>query len=367
LKKIVIHDFSGHPFQFELSTKLVDYFNLFHLYAKDETGPKASFSSNKSVNVKAISLNKPLPKNSPFKRLFWEINYFFKLRNELKSIKPSLVIFSNTPPIILFLIIFSLPKLKWIWWVQDIFSYAALKLSILPKFFRPFAFKIFYFLEKMIAKKALHLICISDSFKKYFKNEKHKISVIENWSISIDNKYTFHTKSNCLIYAGTIGKKHFSRNFTDTIDFFLENGFKFILVSSGIYANKVSSKFNSHKNFYKFDFLSKNKLAEKFKESSMAFFVLEKDALDVSIPSKVYTYIKYELPIFGLINKNHHTAKIIKNNDFGEINNIQSFLKKITNDKWLINYKERVKKYNINYNNIKSKHKPFLEIINKYI
>lgn len=367
MKKIVIHDFSGHPFQFELSTKLATYFKLFHLYAKDETGPKASFAENKSVNVKAISFNKPLPKNSPLKRLFWEINYFFKLRNELKKIKPSLVIFSNTPPIILFLIIISLPKLKWIWWVQDIFSYAALKLSILPKFFRPFAFKIFYYLEKKIAKKALHLICISDSFKKYFKNENHKISVIENWSISIDKKYIFHKKSNCLIYAGTIGKKHFSNNLTETVQFFLDNGFKFILVSSGIYANKVSNQFKTYKNFYKFDFLSKNKLAEKFKEASIAFFVLEKDALDVSIPSKVYTYIKYELPIFGLINKNHHTAKIIKNNDLGEINDIHNFLKKIKNDEWLNKYKKRVKKYNIHHNNIKSKYKIFLDIINKYI
>ena len=48
-KRILIHDFSGHPFQLELSKELTKHsYTVFHVYFDNGQGPKGDFINSKN-------------------------------------------------------------------------------------------------------------------------------------------------------------------------------------------------------------------------------------------------------------------------------------------------------------------------------
>lgn len=361
-KKILIHDFSGHPFQFELSVELAkSTFKVTHAYSIDEGGPKANFTLKKNLFIFPISIGYKLPKNSILKRFFWELKYAFNLIRFVNKNKPDLIIQSNTPPLVL--IIFNMfCRIPWIWWVQDIFSEAAANMDILPKFARKIAQNLFFGLESILSKLASHVILISKDFSNFFSNlDNTKISIIENWSP--DYKSKKYKKRIGIVYAGTVGKKHYSRDLIDVIQYFLDHGETFNLISEGTYADKIYTKFYKNKNFKKFNFLNTKDLDAILDKSKAAMFVLEKKASKVSIPSKVYTYIKHDLPVFGLIDSNHHTAKLILSNDFGVVNERENFISKINNINWIKDFQHRAFLFNRKYNSVQHKAEAFKIII----
>lgn len=67
----------------------------------------------------------------------------------------------------------------------------------------------------------------------------------------------------------------------------------------------------------------------------MFFIFLEDEASKVSIPSKVYNYLIHELPIFRVSISSHHTSKLITINYFGCVNDLNNFVLKINDDKWI--------------------------------
>ena len=363
LKIIIIHDFAGHPFQLELSEKLSNTYHIFHLFSKNDNGPKGSYKIKKNFNVVPLDVGYELPKNNIFKRFFWEINYYFAFSKEIKKIKPDLIINSNVPIIILFL--FSITSnIKWIWWVQDIFSEASLKLNLIPKFLRRFVSLIFTFLERFLSHRASHLILISEEFKKFYRNKAS--TVIENWAklpFKSHKKNYSKNKFKSIVYAGTIGKKHYSNNFVNIISKFLDNKFSFTLISSSYYAFEIRDKFLNNKNFKYLEFLSDKELTTELYKHDCAFFILEDEASKVSIPSKVYNYLIHELPIFGVLNSSHHTSKLITINDFGCVNDLNDFVLKINDDKWIKKFQNNVKLYNKKINNVDVKLSQFKKII----
>ena len=56
-KKIIIHDYAGHPFQLDLSIALAKKgFDITHIYTSSSGGPKAGFDRN-IENLKIIASN----------------------------------------------------------------------------------------------------------------------------------------------------------------------------------------------------------------------------------------------------------------------------------------------------------------------
>ena len=69
--RILLNDYSGHPFSLELSQHLSEKFNVLHSYAGYFESPKANFDIKKKKNkIKII----PIHINKKFKK----DNFFFK-------------------------------------------------------------------------------------------------------------------------------------------------------------------------------------------------------------------------------------------------------------------------------------------------
>ena len=97
-KKIVIHDYAGHPFQLDLSIALAENgYETYHIYTSSSGGPKAAFKRNiKNLNIINFSVTN-IDKKNFIKRYFQEYNYGKKLVFEINKINPDVVISANTP------------------------------------------------------------------------------------------------------------------------------------------------------------------------------------------------------------------------------------------------------------------------------
>jgi len=360
-KNIIVHDFCGHPFTYELAQKFyTENFNVNYLFTSDDKGPKAEFSQTKCP-FSDLSINLSIPKRNPLKRLFWEINYAFKLRSKLHTLNTDVLICANTPVIVLFIILFN-KKFDFVWWVQDIFSEAANKLKILPAVFRGVISKFFLCIEYFISSKASKIILISNDFLEFFNKKFHnKICVIENWPCA--SKLNFNKlKNNSIIYAGTVGFKHGVNDIIDTIKKVNNHGYNFIFVSEGINADIVSNKFKNNKRFIKYNFLDYDTLLKLIASSKGALFVLDDSASKVSIPSKVYTYLMCKTPVLGLCSQQHHLARLVNNHSIGIINDVEKFMDILKSDSKYKVYYENVDLYSSSFK-IENKFNEFLKVL----
>ncbi len=362
--RILLNDYSGHAFTYELGLKISSYHNVFYCYADFFQTPKADFNSKKKdsskISTNPISIKKKFNKYNFFTRIGREISNGEGVINLIKKSKPQLVICANTPlnPLLNILKYCKRNNIKTIFWMQDIYAEAIKKL--LNKKFYILGTLIsfyFYFLEKRCEKIADQIIIISNDFKKFLNKESlKKTHYIENWSaydkINKNHKNYFKKKLNpqnkfCLIYSGTIGMKHDSEIFFNILEKLPD--ILIIVSSEGKYAEKIRSHANKKKINLKLIKWVEPKYFYSFLSMADAFLVtLNKEASEISVPSKIYSYLSVGKPIVALISKNNLGAKKIIKYKSGYIispNNTDLLVDKIKN---IIVRKNRNLKFRIN-------------------
>ena len=362
-KKIIIHDFCGHPFTYELACEFhKKKFDILYIFTKDDTGPKGDFVK-KHCEYLSISNGYKIPKSNPLKRFIWEISYALKLKKELKIINPKYVLFANTPPIVLLINILFV-KFKFIWWVQDIFSEAALKLKFLPKFARYPIYLFFKLIEFFLSLFANKIILISDDFKTHFSNKfNHKITTIENWPSKNNVRINIPvSRKKQIIYAGTIGFKHGKDSIVEVINKSVKNKFKFVLISEGKIADEITLLYDKEPLFERYSFMPYQDLVSFIADSSGALFVLDSNASKLSIPSKAYTYILANTPILGICDQSHHLSKLLKKYEIGFINDSDEFFHALNDENRFKCILKNLNKASISFD-VSNKINQFLKVI----
>ena len=98
--KILINDYGGHPFPFELSQHLSKKYKVVHSYAQYFETPKANFrikSQNPKLKIVPIKINKKFIKDNFLIRRSMDISYGKKIVDLIKVQRPNIVICSGTP------------------------------------------------------------------------------------------------------------------------------------------------------------------------------------------------------------------------------------------------------------------------------
>jgi len=180
-KKILIHDYAGHPFQLDLSIALANNgYEVIHIYTSSSGGPKAGFDRTidnlQIINFSISNINK----SNFVKRFFQEKEYGKNLVKEIDKINPDIVISANTPLSAQNLICDWSKKnnKKFIFWLQDIISVAAS--SILRKkigFIGKIVSIYFKYLEKKILNNSDAVMLICDQFN----------DVLKDWNIQTES------------------------------------------------------------------------------------------------------------------------------------------------------------------------------------
>jgi glycosyltransferase involved in cell wall biosynthesis len=227
--RIFVHDYAGHPFQFELSRALARRGHIVrHAYFAGDKGPKGSLERKAddpdSFSVAPVAIAGVYSKGNFLKRHWLDGVYGRAAARMLTAFGPDVTLVSNTPPNALRALqkAARASNARFVIWLQDVFGMAVAAL-LKDKWVGVGAMAARYYqtLERTILRRADGVVAISEDFRPYLDAlgvEPGRVAAIANWGpmseiaprpkanpwsiqAGVQDKLVF-------AYTGTLGMKH---------------------------------------------------------------------------------------------------------------------------------------------------------------
>lgn len=340
-KRILIHDYSGHPFQVQLSRQLAkNGHDVLHLYSTSFQTPHGKLTVQnddpKSFMVRGINLGEAFAKYQFVKRRSQEIKYGKLLAKEIESYQPDIVISGNTPLDAQKIALDTSHRLgaSFFFWVQDVQGIAIKK--ILQQKLSCFGSLIGQFytnLEKQLLKKSDKVILISEDFKEVMEQwsvPKDKLAVIENWApledmptYSKENSWSQQhnlTEKFTFLYSGTLGLKHNPSLLLElALKYQNRDDIQVVVVSEGLGADWLKEQISEHKlnNMHTLGFQAFADLPKVLASSDVLIAILEPDAGVFSVPSKVLSYMCAGRTLLLAVPQENLAARLVTKHEMG--------------------------------------------------
>ena len=338
MTKVMVIDYSGHPFQVQLSRSLARYgFETLHAFAASSETPKGELERRDddpaTFSTRAVSLNEPFNKTDFVKRRSQERRLGHLFAELVRDYQPELIIASNCPIETLRFILNAKRQVgaTFIFWLQDLLGEATTR--VLAQRLGPIGYLPGYYyqrLERGFLREADHIVAISDDFLPILKSKygiaPEDVTVIENWSpiedlpqYPRDNEWAQAHLPPCdfrLIYSGTLG---FKQDPAALLELAEKIDCEIVVFSQGEAANRLASDAARRGlgNLSVRPWLPFSDLPKALAGADLLVVLLEPDAGIFSVPSKVLTYLCSGRPILGSISGDNLAAKIINQNGAG--------------------------------------------------
>jgi colanic acid biosynthesis glycosyl transferase WcaI len=329
--RIVLHDYSGHPFQMQLARTLASRgHDVLHLHSKTFQTPKSSLSRLESdpasLELEGVDLGEPFPKYSFAKRLFQERRYGQLLVARLAAFRPDVVISTNTP------LDSQAAAQRWaveagvafVFWLQDIYS-VAIERMLRPRL-RALGGVIahrFVRLERRLVGSSDAVVAITADFLPILETwgvDARRISVVENWAplddiapLPKDNPWSCEhgvAEVPVFLYAGTIGLKHDPSLLLELAERLPEA--IVVVVSEGMGADWLRDRGRAVSNLQVLPFQPYERLSEVLSSADVLVVILDPDAGIFSVPSKVLTSLAAGRAILAAIPRSNLAARTIE-------------------------------------------------------
>jgi colanic acid biosynthesis glycosyl transferase WcaI len=355
-RRILINDHSGHPFSMQLSRALARRgHEILYSYSSSFQGPKGTLNRRaddpKNFQIKGIELSKSFQKYNYIKRKFQEREFGRILSFDIKNFKPDVMISGNTPldaqSVILKTVLSK--NIRFIFWVQDIYSIAMREILTKRKIFLGAMISKYYKrMEQKQLQKSDAVVLITDDFIPLIRSwniENSKCHVIPNWApinelriTPKENDWSIKKRLNdkfCIMYSGTLGMKHNPEILLKISQFYKKNDdVRVVVISEGIGAEwlkKKKSQFNL-KNLVVMNFQTFEDLPNVLSTADIFIAILEPDAGIFSVPSKILTYLCFKRPLLLSVPAENLAARIVSQNNAGQVinsNNVDMIIEKL--------------------------------------
>ena len=326
--QIVLHDFSGHPFQAELSRKLAGRgHTVDHVFSEQYVSGKGHLRRQPDdadgLTFSGITIRTPFKKYAAFGRLRFERAYAKHWIKQLEQQQVDQVVACNIPlfALVRFARYARRRKLPWVFWHQDIYSFALADelRRRLPGPIAGLGARILIGLERWCAKQAAHMVAIGPAFTAVYDEwgiPASRTSVIPNWAplkdvhpVDRDNGRTsdlFDADADLrLLYAGTLGRKHNPLLLVELLRTVRDSGIEAALtvVSEGEPTDELAAiaRREPGLSMRVLPFQPADDLPDVLGSADVLVALLEPDATKFSIPSKVLSYMAAGRPILGLM------------------------------------------------------------------
>lgn len=320
--RILVHDYSGHPFQVELSRELASRgHDVVHSYCDAYASGKGHLSAEpgETLCFAPIAVGQSVAKMRFRRRLVQELRFGIELAGQVRRERPDIVLCSNVPIPMLVVLAFALLVLRrpWVLWHQDVQAVAIRSFAgkKLPRVFL-LAARAIEAGERWCSHRARAIVVITDAFLDVHRvwGTADKATVIPNWApldeirpVERKNDWAVeHGLDDCqtLVYSGTLGLKHepalLPRLARRVID--LGTPVQLVVVNEGPAAGVVEAEAaRLGVPLTSLPFQPYDRLPEVLGTGDVLMVLLEQSAGAFSVPSKTLSYLCAGRPILGLM------------------------------------------------------------------
>lgn len=334
-RRLVIHDYAGHPFQVQLSRELARRgFEVLHLYAASISTPRGPLRKRAddppSLEIEGISLP-GFDKENLARRWFQEWAYGHRIVDRVAAYHPDAILSGNAPlvPQRALQVYARGEGVRFVHWWQDVYSLAIsswLKAHF-PILGRPIR-DYFVNEEQKIVRGSDAVVAISKAFSERGESwsvPADRLSVIPNWAPIDDipicrkgnswaREHQFAAKF-VFMYAGTLGLKHNPRLLTALAEAFREQpDVVVVVVSEGRAADWLQAESGRRGlgNLILLPFQPFERLPEVLGTSDVLIGLLDDEAATYSVPSKVLTYLCSGRPVLLAAPENNLASRTVR-------------------------------------------------------
>jgi glycosyltransferase involved in cell wall biosynthesis len=331
--RILVHDYSGHPFQAELSRELAARgHDVVHSTCRGYISGKGNLGAG--VDEPRLRFEEigrgPVAKTSYLRRSLQETRFGVDLIRQLRREKPEVVLIGNTPiPMLVVAVLYmSLVRLRWFFWQQDVQAIAVRNFAgdKLPARWRLVA-RLVEIGERWACRQAEGVVVIAESFVDVHRawGTAEKVTVIPNWApldeivpTSRDNAWAREHDllgGVNLVYSGTLGLKHNPELLVGLAARVRSGGVdaRLVVVNEGPAVEVVREAALRHGvPATLLPFQPYERLPEVLGSGDMLLVLLEKSAGAFSVPSKTLSYLCAGRPVVGLMPEENLAAQLLE-------------------------------------------------------
>jgi glycosyltransferase involved in cell wall biosynthesis len=330
--RIVVCDYSGHPFQIELSRCLAERGHaVLHLHFAEFQTPKGEIGAQEGdapgFSIEAISLGKPFAKDKFARRLFQEIRIGALLTERAMRFGPDLVVGCNMPLDAQRQLRRACAdeKVAFVFWLQDIYSAAIAhflteRLGLVGRLIG----NRYERLERALLRSSDAVVAISERFLPKLDEwgvPPARVAVIPNWAplseirpVAKDNDWARRhglQDKTVALYSGTLGLKHNPAILLDLAR--ADAGLAIVVVSEGKAARWLADEARARNvaNLTVLPFLPMKEYPELLGTGDVMLAILGAEAASFSVPSKILSYLAAGKPVVAAIAGDNDAARMI--------------------------------------------------------
>jgi glycosyltransferase involved in cell wall biosynthesis len=329
--RLILHDYSGHPFQAQLSRELARRgHEVDHVYCASYVSGKGRLEHQpddpSTLSFTPLSLSRSFDKYTMSRRARQELAYARTFNGHVTRAEPDLVVMCNVPLLAHSLIDRHLHRkgVPVAFWHQDVYS-QAMGFEAHRRFgpLGPPLARVADRMERSVAHRSRAIVAISDKFEKVHRDwgTDDKLHVIPNWA-PVD-EITPHPRDNAwarrhglvgqpvLLYSGTLGLKHDPIRLVDLlreVRLRIPNT-QLVVVSEGAAASALAEL--NEPGMTVLPFQPFETLPEVLASGDVLVTILEPEASGYSVPSKTLSYLCAGRPVVGLLPEGNPAHEIV--------------------------------------------------------
>jgi colanic acid biosynthesis glycosyl transferase WcaI len=330
--RVLVHDYSGHPFQAELSRELASRgHQVVHSTCNGYVSGKGNLGAAGDDRLRFETIGRgPVRKTSFVRRSLQETGFGLEFIRQLRREKPEVVMIANAPVpmLVLAALYLAVFNLRWVLWHQDVQAVAIRSFAgdKLPARWR-MAARLIELGERWASRRADHVVVIAEAFVAVHEQwgTADKVTVIPNWApldeivpTERDNAWAKEHGLDGgvnLVYSGTLGLKHNPALLAELAARVRELGVeaRLVVVNEGPAVEVVrDAGLRLGVPTTLLPFQPYEQLSEVFGSADVLVVLLEKSAGAFSVPSKTLSYLCAGRPVVGLMPAENLASKLLR-------------------------------------------------------